>query len=180
MKTTHLLFFIVGITLLSCTQYSDDSIVSTQHSGGRLNLTSEYLQTSSTINGSSGGSLSLNQNYADASGKVIHVNAQLNVLPSAYTGDKQITMIVNMEDASVQFLPHITFNTNILLNLEFVGLDLESLGFTSTGNVDFAYFDDNGTTELIENSSSVVNISLGVLSVQNAKIYHFSRYGWVR
>ena len=89
-------------------------------------------------------------------------------------------MIVDAGDASVRFYPETIFNRDVRLDLVFTGLDLQNMGFTTSGNANFVYFNNNGTTEAIANDGSTVNISQSVLSVQNAKLYHFSRYGWVR
>ncbi len=180
MKKSFLLFLLCGITLLSCTQSSDDNIVSSNNSGDILYLTSEQFLASNNIDGITGDELTLTQSYVNTTGRNISITAQLHILPDAYSGIKNITMIVDAEDASVRFFPETIFNRDVRLDLTFTGLDLHNLGFTTSGNADFVFFNDNGTTEAIENESSTVNISQSVLSVQNAKLYHFSRYGWVR
>jgi hypothetical protein len=57
---------------------------------------------------------------------------------------------------------------------------LEDFGYTTTGTYDFAYFTNNGDTELVESDISHANIPQNKISVQNAKLNHFSRYGWIR
>jgi hypothetical protein len=180
MKKSFLLFLLIGITLLSCTQSSDDSIVSTNNSGSSLYLTSEQFLASSNINGASGDELTLTQSFVNTAGRNISISAHLHILPNAYSGIKEIFMIVDAGDASVRFYPETIFNRDVRLDLVFTGLDLQNMGFTTSGNANFVYFNNNGTTEAIANDGSTVNISQSVLSVQNAKLYHFSRYGWVR
>ena len=180
MKKSFLLFLLIGFTLLSCTQSSDDNMVSTNYSGERLNLTSDQFLSSGFINGSSGDELTLTQSYVNTAGRNISISAHLYILPNAYTGVKEITMIVDAGDASVRFFPETVFNRDIKLDLTFTGLDLHNLGFTTSGNADFVYFNDNGTIEAITNAGSTVDISQSVLRVQGAKLYHFSRYGWIR
>lgn len=180
MRTSFLLFFLVAITLFSCTQNQNDTIVATHSSGGQLYLTSADLQVSSLVDGDLGGDLIFDQSFVDNAGRNISVYAHLTILPNAFSDSRNITMILDPDDASIRFLPHITFASDVSLDLKFTGLDLLSLGYASTGNVDFIYFNDNGTTELIENNTSKVKLSQNLIMVQNAKLLHFSRYGWVR
>ena len=72
------------------------------------------------------------------------------------------------------------FNRSVRLNLSYTGLEVKRLGYTSNENVDFVYFNSDGKTELIENTYSKVRIDEDNIRVENAKLLHFSRYGWIR
>jgi hypothetical protein len=178
MKKLFLLFVLVGITFLSCSENQDFNIVSsnsdTDHSF------SGQLYAAKLINGEIGDELTLNETYIDSSGREIHIYARLRVLENSFPGNENITMIPNIEDLSIQLSPEMTFNREVRLDLIFTGIDLEKFGYTATGTYDFAFFADNGDIELIESDKSQVNIPQKKISVQNAKLNHFSRYGWIR
>jgi hypothetical protein len=180
MKRVLLSLLLIGITFLSCTQNSDDSIISTNYSGSSLNLLSEELQTSCLIDGEKGGQILFEKDLVDNEGNNISVNALLRFLPNSFSGVKNITMVLNTDDASIQFFPSMTFNRSVRLDLSFEGIGLERLGYTSNRDVEFVYFNDHGSIEQIQNTLSKVKINQDLIRVQNAKLFHFSRYGWVR
>lgn len=178
MKKLFLLCFLVGITFLSCSDNIDNPIVS---SHSNTDLTSEgQLFTAKLIDGVIGDEIILNETFNDIAGNEINVYARLKILENSFPSTVTITMIPNVENLSIQFFPEMTFNRDLRLDLVFTGVDLEALGFTATGAVEFAFFANNGDTELIENDKSLVNIPQKKISVQNAKLNHFSRYGWIR
>ena len=178
MKKLFLLSILVGITFLSCSDNQDVNIVSshsdTDHSS------SGKLYIAKLINGEIGDELILNETYIDSTGRQINIYARLRVLENSFFGNETIRIIPNVEDLSIQFFPEMIFNKDVSLDLVFTGIDLEKFGYTTTGTYDFAFFADNGDIELIESDISQANIALNKISVQNAKINHFSRYGWIR
>ena len=89
-------------------------------------------------------------------------------------------MIPNAENLSIKLFPEMTFYEEIKLTLRFRGIDLKSFGYNKTGPVDFAFFPDNDGFELIESDFSHVNIPQDEIKVLNARLSHFSRYGWIR
>jgi len=178
MKKIFLLCFLVGVTFLSCSDNIDNPIVS---SHSNTDLTSQGQSfTAKLIDGVIGDELILNETFNDITGNEINVYARLRILENSFPGTVTITMIPNAEDLSIQFFPEMTFNRDVRLDLAFTGVDLEALGYTETGTVEFAFFANNGDTELIESDISQVNLPQKKISVQNAKLNHFSRYGWIR
>jgi hypothetical protein len=89
-------------------------------------------------------------------------------------------MRLDLNDASAEFFPEMAFDREVRYDLWFQGIDLKELGYNESGDVEFAYFAENGDVELIERTVSQVELSQSKISVHNAKLYHFSRYGWVR
>jgi len=192
-KTKLLFILFLGITFLGCSDNLDNSPVATTITAEKLTYShrSEYgpntptgteplLHASQLINGEVGGWLILNENYINSAGREIDVYARVRVLPGAYEGTVNIEMFLNDEDVSLQLFPEMTFNREVRLDVWFRGADLEALGYTESRDVDFAYFADNGDVELIENQKSQVNIRKNKIAVRNAKLNHFSRYGWTR
>ena len=177
MKKLFLLLILVGITLLSCSDNQDVSIVSS-HSD--TDFSSGQLYSAKLVNGEIGDEIILDKTCIDSTGREINIYARLRILENSFPGNETITMIPNVEDLSIQFYPEMTFNRDLRLDLVFTGVDLEKFGYTTTGTYDFAFFADNGDIELVESDISHVNIPQKKISVQNAKLNHFSRYGWIR
>ena len=184
MKKTILLFLLLGITFLGCNDNLDNTSVSSLTGINKLNnpkLSADaHFFASKIIDGEIGGELVLDRTFINAEGRLINVHARLRVLEGSYQGSINISMLANDEDVSIQLFPEMKFYRSVRLDLIYTGVDLIALGYTTSGDVDFAYLADNGDVELIENDLSRVTISQNKISVRNAKLYHFSRYGWIR
>lgn len=185
MKKLFLLIVLVlvGITFPGCNDNLDNTIISSTEAEKLMNSQASIrpqLFASKLIDGEIGGKLILDETFINSEGRQINVFARLRVLEGSFHGTINISMLANDNDVSIQFFPEIKFYRDVRLDLIFTGVDLKALGFTTTGNVDFAYFADNGNVELIENEYSHVNISQNQISVRNAKLPHFSRHGWIR
>jgi len=137
------------------------------------------ISTSKTINGAYGGTLSLFGTYISLKGKLVVISANLQIPQNAFSGIKTITMKADDKFAALYFSPGMVFSKSLTLNSTFTGLDLSNLGlFGST--VDFYFFDDCGHKYPVAKESKTINLLTGTLTVKNAKIDHFSRYGWGR
>ena len=132
------------------------------------------------INGEIGDELVLNETCLNSTGQEIIVYARLRVLENSFPGSVTISMIPNIEDLSIQLFPEMTFNRSVRLDVSFSGINLEEYGFASTGTYDFAFFADSGDVELIESDISQANLEQNKIKALNAKLNHFSRYGWIR
>jgi hypothetical protein len=184
LKKIIVILILVAITFLGCSDNLDNTIISSPTEAEKLTnpqlSTNPHLYASKLIDGEIGGELILDRTFINGEGREINVYAQLRVLEGSYHGTINIAMLANDEDVSIQLFPEMKFSRTVRLDLVYTGIDLKALGYTTTGNVDFAYFADNGDSELIENDLSHVNIPQNQISVRNAKLLHFSRYGWVR
>ncbi len=181
--SAFLLIIFVGITFLGCTDNLDNSIVTAPTVSPLYKSKSSsdtQLYTSKFIDGKIGGVFILDSTYINSEGREIKVSANLRFPPGAYEGRINIAMAINDADLSIQLFPEMAFNKVVKLDLVFSGIDLESFGYTKNGVVDFVYFDDNGTIELIEVNQSNVNIHHNRIGVKKASLHHFSRYGWSR
>lgn len=70
------------------------------------------------------------------------------------------------------------FDNALNLSLVFTNLDLNALDLTH--DVKFVFMGDDGTIELTQNDGVQIQLSIGALQVKNAKIEHFSRFGYSR
>ena len=182
----------VGITFQGCTDNLDNSIVTAPtitdntfiHPDLPLNAsarpTDKLRYTSKFIDGEIGGELKIDSTYINSEGREINVYARLKIPPGSFQGTINIVMVPNDADLSIQLFPEMAFNRVVKLDLVFSGINLKAFGYTTNGVVDFNYFDDNGTIELIETHQSIVNIHHNRISVRTASLHHFSRYGWSR
>jgi hypothetical protein len=142
------------------------------------NLWKDSLITmSQTIDGSVGGRLILDKYYMSENGDSILVKVDLRIPADAFQGTKTITITVDQTDAAVHFYPAMVFADTLRLFQSFEGLNLDGY---STGTIDFVYIRDDGTAELLKKNGTQIILPQGIMRVQNAKLNHFSRYGWVR
>jgi len=178
MKNTILLLLLFGFTFLGCNENLDNTIVPS-----KVNIEKEVgsnYYASELIDGEIGGWIIINDYYINAQGEPITIYLRLRILPGSYQGIQNIEMFLNPDDASIQFYPEMTFSREVRLDLWYIGIDLRALGYTSSGDVDFVYFADNGDIEIIVNNKSSVDLNKNKIQVHNAKLTHFSRYGWIR
>jgi len=135
------------------------------------------LTMSQAIDGETGGQLIMEKYYISLDGDSIQIWADLRVPPGAFQGTKTITITVDDEFAALHFYPKMAFQDTLKLTRGFKGLDLTNC---TNGNVDFIFIDDDGTIEIIKKNGLQVIKPQGIVRVYNAKLLHFSRYGWVR
>ncbi|MCW8803773.1 MAG: hypothetical protein OQK57_05180 [Ignavibacteriaceae bacterium] len=86
-------------------------------------------------------------------------------------------MTVDDEYAAIHFYPEMAFDETLNFFQSFEGLHLENY---PTGTLDFVFIADDGSVELIKKNGVQVVVPQGIVRVQNAKLLHFSRYGWIR
>ena len=147
-----------------------------QSSSSGMQVNTEW-ETSERINGAQGGFLTNSVTYSGGIFGTVTINAKLEFQQGAYAGNKTISMKLTDENTSVQFNPAKSgFARLVLYNVTYTGLNLSGLDPTK---VKFAYIGADGSTEYAENEGITVNIATGTLSVKNAIIPHFSRYGFV-
>jgi hypothetical protein len=140
----------------------------------------EGLFVSRFVDGSIKSELILDTTYINSKGRIINVCVSLSFYPGVFQGIRQFTMIVHPEDLTIEFFPHMVFNDAVVLNYTITGLDLEDMGYTQNSSVDFVYFEPNGGTEIIQNTGCNIHIQQQRISLHGGRLYHFSRYGWVR
>lgn len=128
---------------------------------------------SKTINGAIGGKIELRSLYF-VNGRLGYMNVELTIPKHAFTGTKTIGYTVDPRDAALDFYPSMAFNVDLNLDYTLTGLNLSGY---NPALIDFVYV-NNGTFVLTSYSSKKVDLRWGILEVNNAKVSHFSRYGW--
>lgn len=133
------------------------------------------------IDGTIGGVLSIDQNVVSHDGRIVQVKAQFQVSPGAFTGIQTISMTADVNNGCLTFSPQMNFNQYCKLDYEVKNIDLTNLGFTqNTSAAYFVYFHDSGLILPVLNSGVTFSLNQSLLKVNSARIYHFSRYGFVR
>ena len=131
---------------------------------------------SKLIDGKTGGSVELNINYVTRASVNVIIKAEIVVLAGAYSGEKNITMIINSWNGTATFYPSPeTFNKPLIFNLQVSGVSLDG---TDPKSIDYVYLAPDGSFDRILYKQLIVNG--GILRVVDAQIPHFSIYGWCR
>ncbi len=186
MKKLLLLLTFLGLIIAGCSDTSNNPVALKPSHKSLIPLpeksslsTETQFSVSKTINGEEGGTINLVRFYFSFRGNLVFVFAHLNIPANAFSGSKTITLTTDDQYAAVYFDPHMNFNIPLNLTLSYTGLNLAQMNL-NTSNVGFDYFDDFGNAYPVENEGINVNLFHGSLSVINAKIHHFSRYGFSR
>lgn len=139
-------------------------------------LTVETLYTESKyINGYYGGYFEEQFGYQSSSGYV-NINSKLVFPSGSFSGGKTITQTFNTETASLEFGPEMQFNVAVKYTLTITGLDLTGV---NPNTLDFVYVAQDGSITGVVYDSIYMDAATGTLKVTNARLNHFSRYGFV-
>lgn len=139
--------------------------------------TDSVFTMSKEIDGAVGGRIIMDKFYISDTGDSVIIKADLRLPAGAFQGTENITMTVDDEVAAIHFYPEMVFAETLKFFQSFEGLNLENY---STGTLDFVFIADDGSIELIKKNGVQVVVPQGIVRVQNAKLLHFSRYGWIR
>ena len=189
---TILLFAIV--LLFGCDTSSDLSVNSSESNFSKSSIcltpheqiplpdksplwTDSIFTMSQVIDGSVGGRMIMEKYYIAEDGDSIIMKSDLRIPANAFKGTETITMTVDDHNAAVHFYPEIIFTDTLKLCQSFEGLHLENY---PVKKIDFVFIRDDGSIEIIKKNGIQIVKLQGIVRVQNAKLLHFSRYGWVR
>lgn len=128
------------------------------------------------IDGANGGEFQRSYTYQNSSGQTIYQFANMDFLPGAFSGTKNISMTFNTGGAAMDFGPGMQFNADVEYTYVITGLDLTGI---NPNTLQFVYIDANGNMYAVEYDYVTMDTSTGMLKVKNAILPHFSRYGFV-
>ncbi|NWF49324.1 MAG: hypothetical protein HXY49_02135 [Ignavibacteriaceae bacterium] len=185
MKNLILLPLLLGLFLFGCSQEAE--IQSPTDPGSQnfkwIGLPSHSVAStemevtqSQDINGSNGGTLNLNYSYAGGPFGTVSVTSTLQFVPGAFSGTKTITETVDDSYCYVSFGPSMSFNSPAIYNITYTGIDLSGV---NPNTVEFVYAAPDGSTQVIPNDGISIDLNTGTLTVLNARLSHFSRYGFI-
>ena len=178
-----LLSFFITLTLISISCSDNSNIISPlllANSEQVYQVINDEIFSSKEIDGAIGGEITIDAKCINALGDTITTIGNLEIDSLAFEGVREIQMIVNFSNLTIQFFPEMNFSKKIRLNLLFKGIDLKKLGFTDSSNVRFVYISDSGDTEQVEYNSCQLIANEKFIKVTEAKLSHFSRYAFVR
>ena len=187
MKSLMSLAILGAILLAGCADKPISPIESDNHSYQLIKLPPKAglsVETkffaAKTINGEEGGTIKINESYVAEDGHTVNIDLKLKVKKNSFTGDDvYITMTVDDDYAAIYFTPHMVFDKPVELNAKFEGIDLNELD-QATGEYDFVYLYASGFFEQVDHNGIIVEESNGEISVNKAKLNHFSRYAFAR
>lgn len=186
MRIIHLILLLTAFIAFSCMDSSVNNQIADENDYQLLKLPAKSELSAETefsvtknINGDEGGSIILFSTYKNAQGKWVVITAYLYVPAGAFSGSENITLKVDDDFAAVSCSPGMVFNKSLDLSLTFSGINLLEMGINNQ-NADFAYISNDGSLEYLEYSDLTVNTNWGIISVKNAKLNHFSRFGFIK
>ncbi len=173
MKKKLFFFFIFAVLFVSCQENSE--LLAPENNSQITSLdksSNTFASDSYTIDGSEGGQIKVEHNWINDSGKKVKLNAKLNIPRNAFKGSKEFYMVFNLDKNSVNLFPSpTTFDKPLSFSLKYKNTKVD---YT---NLVFTYLDGYEVVEFEENIADTKN---GTLAVKNAKLYHFSEWGWDR
>jgi hypothetical protein len=185
MKKYLSIIVLLGLFLIGCSeQMSVNTPISTNTNepnwialpkadGMQINNVS---YTSKNIVGEKGGIIPLNFRYKGGPFGAVVIKSSLVFPEQSFLGEQTFTVDINDEKCLAQFGPHFIFNTKLSFNISFSGVDLSGV---KPSALKFAYLAEDGSVQYAENDGVTVDYSTGTIEVTNAKIPHFSRYGFI-
>jgi hypothetical protein len=165
----------------SITEPISDNFLTESNSNTNLQkYTDPTAEVSQVVNGTNGGTIVLSRNIITKDGRSITLDASLYFPQGSFNGIKTITMKANWFDGSIEFYPCMQFSKWLSLDLKYQGLQLTEMGYDFNDKVDFVYFSDYGNIYPLISKTASILFQQGTLKVNNGKINHFSRYGFIR
>jgi len=184
MKHIAIFLFVTILFLLGCDQVAEINAPQEQILNKQLvslpnptGLVVEDLHTEyKDINGNNGGWFSEEFTYQGGPSGNVYFQSTLHFYANSFSGTQTITQTFNTETAAITFGPSMQFNVPVDYTLTITGLDLTGV---NPNTLDFVYIDVNGNMYSVQKEYVTMDLSNGMLKVKNAKLNHFSRYGFV-
>jgi hypothetical protein len=128
------------------------------------------------IDGASGGWFSESFSYQGGINGTVNIYSTLHFYANSFTGTQTIAQTFDTETAAITFGPSMQFNVPVDYTLTITGVDLTGV---DPNTLDFVYIDANGNMYAVQKDYVIMDLNTGLLKVKNAKLDHFSRYGFV-
>jgi hypothetical protein len=127
------------------------------------------------IDGEEGGTFYAEYSYQSNNGTVSQYST-LNFYEEAFSGLKNISQTFSSEGAAMVFGPSMQFQATVKYTYTIYGADLTGV---NPNTLDFVYIDANGNMINVQYDYVDMDQNSGMLKVVNARLPHFSRYGFV-
>jgi hypothetical protein len=137
----------------------------------------QIFSVSKNIVHKDGGTMSLNASYQGGNYGTVTITSTLFFPKACEPGKGQVyTMSHDDSYCVTTFGPPTDFDKELTFNITYTGVNLTGI---NPSTVKFAYIAADGSVQYAVNDGIIVNLATGKLGVINAKIPHFSRYGFV-
>ncbi|MBZ0199191.1 MAG: hypothetical protein K8H86_04935, partial [Ignavibacteriaceae bacterium] len=135
------------------------------------------FSASKLIDGTKGGKIKMNESYNSSSGE-IKIKAKLVINKASFTGSKVISYVLDDQTGLVEFGPAMVFDRDLKFDLKIKGFDLSDV--TSPDEVVFGFLDENNNIVPCVYDELKIKVNENSIEVKNARIGHFSRYGFAK
>ncbi len=189
-KISILLILVLSILYFGCSE--NNSMVQADQSNKQLTWLEKPSQVNSKYNNSVeaiyeesevviglfGDIIRFDFNYDENPDNGYLIKGKLRVPHFAFWGVEEIKMTFDDHSTTVNFSPDgAVFYRPLRLTLQYTELDLTNV---NPNDIEFCYQSANGEIIPVEYSRLLVNKREGWVKVINAKIEHFSRYGFTK
>ncbi len=120
--------------------------------------------------------LEINTGYAGGPFGWISITANARFQRYSFQGSRYTTMSINDQNGTATFSPSGSFSKPVIYNLTIMGVDLSNV---DPSKVTFVYMAEDGKYYKAAYDYIYVEKQSGKLQVVNARLPHFSRYGFV-
>jgi hypothetical protein len=125
------------------------------------------------VNGKTGGLINYDLQIAN-----LDVTGTLVIPKNSFDGSLNLTTSFSSRTTTQTFGPSpLDFRRPLILTLEYSGVNLSGI---NPNEIDFYYLGTDGQFYKAEYSSISVDPATGILKVFDAKLNHFSRWGWAK
>ncbi|MBT8378909.1 MAG: hypothetical protein KJN64_06750 [Ignavibacteria bacterium] len=141
--------------------------------GSGLSIEDTFTKTKKKASGDRGWNITFDHTFSSS----IRIMGDLNCPKGAYDGRLTFSFTLKDDIAAIDFNPSpFIFDIPVEYTIIYEGLDLTGI---NPEDVDFYYIAPNGSLVKADYERLEVNIATGRLFVLDAKLPHFSRYGFV-
>lgn len=189
MKKLLVVLGVVVLLIFSGCDSKEDSLISPQTESLGSVLQSNWIvlpapsnpslkkevSVSKLINGNEESLIEINTGYAGGPHGWVSITANARFQRNSFKGSKYVTMKIDDKYANTEFSPSSTFLKPVIYNLTIMGVDLKGV---NPSKVKFVYMSDNGQYYPVAYKKLYVEKQSGKLQVIDARLPHFSRYGF--
>ena len=135
-----------------------------------------WLIASGFIDGQVGGLIEIYHEFYHNK-DTIKISATLEIQHSSFIGVEEISMVLHNDIGIISFYPHLAFDRPAILHVRYDNIDVSNI---DPNTVEFIYQNYDGSIEQIDYKQIHVDDNKNYFFLDDAKLDHFSRYGWAR
>ncbi|MEJ2194890.1 MAG: hypothetical protein P8X73_08545, partial [Ignavibacteriaceae bacterium] len=133
------------------------------------------IEVSEVIDGKIGGRLETENEFI-IDNDTITIQATLDIPSNAFNSIEEIRMLINNNNLTISFFPHLIFNGFVEFDIKYAGIEVTGV---YPHSIDFIFQDSNGLIEQVDYRKIRVDNNQNSIHLEKAELNHFSRYGFV-